>query len=279
MGRPGPVTRPGDVGEGHGAAPAIGAVSTYRERLYRAYLSTHLGAFRPTTPATLERDRRLHRALYRRFLPTSPTAPILEVGCGTGSFLHFLRREGYRNAHGIDLGEEQVTAARSLGIQEVERAEALTYLDQHLGAYDLIVALDVLEHFTKDEVLAFLDRVYRALRPGGRVLLKTPNGDCPYVSWIRYGDFSHETVFTPLSVRQVLRACGFTEIKVVPLEPPVHGLPSAARRLLWQAFKAAIRLYLLAEQGVTGSGVFTSNLCAVAQRPPAGRSSLDGTCP
>ncbi len=241
-------------------------MSAYRERLYRAYLSTHLGTFRQATQAALERDRRAFRSLYRRFLPPSPEAAILEVGCGTGSFLHFLRLEGYRNVHGIDLGEEQVAAARSLGIQEVEQAEALAYLEEHPEAYDLIVALDVVEHFHKKEVLEFLDRVHRALRPGGRVLLRTPNGDSPYASWIRYGDFSHEVLFTPLSIRQVMRTCGFTEIEVTPLEPPVHGVPSAGRWIVWQAFKAVIRLYFLAEQGTPGSGVFTSNLCAVGRK-------------
>ena len=239
----------------------------YRERLYRAYLSTHLGTYRPVTRTGLERDRQLFRALYRMFLPASKDAQILEVGCGTGSFLFFLREEGYRRIHGIDLGEEQVAQAHALGITEAETAEALTYLDQHADTYDLVVALDVLEHFTKDEALEFLDRVFRSLKSRGRILLRTPNADSPNASWIRYGDFTHETVYTPSSIRQVLRTAGFTEIQVAPLEPHVHGLPSAARWALWQAVKALIRFYLLIEQGVAGSGVFTANLCAVGQKP------------
>jgi len=239
----------------------------YRDRLYRAYLSTHLETYRPVTRAGLQRDRRLFRALYRRFLPASKDAQILEVGCGTGSFLFFLREEGYRRIRGIDLGEEQVARARGFGIMEAETAEALTYLEQHPETYDLIVALDVLEHFTKDEALEFLDRVYRALKTRGRILLRTPNADSPYASWIRYGDFTHEVVFTPSSIRQVLRAAGFAQIQVLPLEPYVHGVLSAVRWLLWQVVKSLIRLYSLVEQGAPGSGVFTANLCAVGQKP------------
>lgn len=159
--------------------------------------------------------------------------------------------------------------AHSLGITDVEMADASAYLASHAGAYDLIVAMDVLEHFPKSEVLRFLDLIHGALRPGGSLLLRTPNADSPFHSWIRYADFTHEVSFTPLSIRQVLRAAGFADIDVVPLEPYVHGPASALRWLLWKIVKQMIRLYLLIEQGTAGSGVFTANLCAVARRAPA----------
>jgi len=238
----------------------------YRARLYRAYLSTHFETYRPATPESMERDRRLFRALYRRFLPRSRDAEILEVGCGTGSFLAFLRDEGYRHVRGIDAGEEQVALARRLGVDAVEVADAMPYLARHREQYDFLAALDVIEHFTKDEVLEFLDLAHGALRPGGRLLLRTPNADSPFHSWIRYADFSHEVTFSPRSITQVLRVAHFTGVEVYPLEPYAHGLASAGRRFLWLGIKQLIRLYLLVEQGTAGSGVFTSNLCAVAEK-------------
>jgi 2-polyprenyl-3-methyl-5-hydroxy-6-metoxy-1,4-benzoquinol methylase len=258
---PNQVSQPGGI-----ALFSAGEARGYRDRLFRSYVSTHLGAYRPVTPAALERDRRLFAALYRRWLPSDRDAAILEVGSGSGSFLHFLRSEGYRRVHGIDLAEEQVALARSLGITDVEVADAPAYLAAHPGAYDLIVALDVIEHFPKDDVLPFLDRVHAALRPGGVVLLRTPNADSPFHSWIRYADFTHEVTFTPLSIRQVLRAAGFAGIEVRSLEPYVHGPASALRWLLWQAVTQVIRLYFLIEQGTAGSGVFTANLCATARK-------------
>lgn len=191
------------------------------------------------------------------------------MGCGSGSFLYFLRSEGYRRIRGIDIAAEQVALARRLGITDVEAADAFTFLAAHAGAYDLIVALDVVEHFPKDEVLRFLDLAHGALRPGGSLLLRTPNADSPFHSWIRYADFTHEVAFTPLSIRQVLRATGFTDVEVVPLEPYAHGPASALRWLLWKIVKQMIRLYLLIEQGTPGSGVFTANFCAVARRGAA----------
>jgi SAM-dependent methyltransferase len=223
----------------------------------------------------MERDRRLFAALYRRFLPQARDAEILEVGCGSGSFLHFLRSEGYTHVAGIDVAEEQVALARTIGIRGVEVASALPYLAGHPAGYDFIVALDVIEHFAKDEILDFLDGVYGALRRDGVLLLRTPNADSPFHSWIRYADFTHEVAFTPASIRQVLRAAGFTGIRVVPLEPYVHGPASAARWVLWKVLKQVIRFYLLVEQGTPGSGVFTSNLCAAA-RKSGGPADRDG---
>lgn len=241
----------------------------YRDRLFRAYVSTHLGTYRPVSPKAFDRDRRTFAALYRRFLPPNRDAEILEVGCGSGSFVHFLRSEGYRHVHGIDVAEEQVALAQTLGLTDVEAADAFTYLASHAGAYDLIVAMDVIEHFSKDDVMRFLDHSHQALRPGGALLVRTPNADSPFHSWIRYADFTHEVAFTPRSVQQVLRAAGFTDIRVVPLEPYVHGPASALRWLLWKVVKQLIRLYLLIEQGTPGSGVFTANLSAVARKGPA----------
>src|SRR5690349_7061935 len=111
-------------------------MSGYRDRLFHSYVSTHLGTYRPVGPEALERDRRLFSALYRRFLPARRDAEILEVGCGSGSFLHYLRSEGYQRVHGVDIAAEQVTLARSLGIEDVEAADALPYLAAHPAAYD-----------------------------------------------------------------------------------------------------------------------------------------------
>jgi 2-polyprenyl-3-methyl-5-hydroxy-6-metoxy-1,4-benzoquinol methylase len=140
-----------------------GETQGYRDRLFHAYVSTRVGTYRPADAAALERDRRLFAPLVRRFLPPNRDAEILEVGCGSGSFLDFLRREGYRRMHGIDVAPEQVRPARTLGIEDAELADAAAYLGARPDAYDLIVALDVIEHFPKDDV-PYVHGVASALR-------------------------------------------------------------------------------------------------------------------
>lgn len=239
----------------------------YRRRFYESYVSGYLGTYRPISKEAFERDRWVYQRLFGRLLPGGKDAQILEIGCGYGSFLHFLQQEGYRNVRGIDLSDEQVRVARALGVRDVQTAEAGAYLQEHPQTFDLIAALDLLEHLTKEEVPAVLDAVFAALQPRGRLLLHVPNGDSPFASRLRYADFTHELVFTPSSIRQVLHASGFTDVHVFPVEPIAHGVASAVRWLLWKGIKQLIRLYLLVDQGVPGSGVFTANLVAVAHKP------------
>jgi SAM-dependent methyltransferase len=93
---------------------------------------------------------------------------VLDVGCGAGATTLTLRGSG--RVLGVDFGAEAVTAARGRGL-EVARMDAggLAVLD---GAFDVVVALDVLEHLDDDAAAA--RELHRALRSGGRLLVTVP---------------------------------------------------------------------------------------------------------
>ena len=69
----------------------------------------------------------------------------------------------------------------------------MAFLHARPQRFDLVTGLDIVEHFTKDEVLDFLDACREALRPGGRLVLQTPNGESPFGGAVRYGDFTTVT--------------------------------------------------------------------------------------
>jgi len=94
---------------------------------------------------------------------------ILDVGCGTGANLLMLSQ--YGNAEGVDISEDALAFCRERGLEQVKlgAAERLPYDD---GTFDLVTALDVVEHM--DDDLAGLREMRRVLRPGGRVLLFVP---------------------------------------------------------------------------------------------------------
>ena len=68
---------------------------------------------------------------------------ILDVGCGTGANLELLSRFG--RAEGVDVSEEALAFCRARGLENVRHgaAEKLPYED---GSFDLVTALDVVEH-------------------------------------------------------------------------------------------------------------------------------------
>jgi len=239
----------------------------YRERLYGEYINTHFSNLREISLPALEKHAATFRAYFRRLLPASKDAKIVDLGCGYGAFLYFLQKEGYRNARGVDISREQVEAARKMGMTNIYQGDLLEFLHNHPGEFECVTALDVMEHFSKENVLPLLRMAYRALKPGGFFIMHAPNGASPFFGAIRYGDFTHSLAFTKDSAIQVLTAAGFRDAQIYPTGPVVHGLPSAGRWAMWQVVRLLLQLYLLAETGSFGHHILTQNLIGVARRP------------
>jgi SAM-dependent methyltransferase len=166
----------------------------------------------------------------------------------------------------VDVSSEQVAIARSLGVDDILEMSADEHLRGRREEFDLVLAIDVLEHQCRDELLPLLDSIHAALRPGGQLLLQVPNADGPLGSRLRYADLTHEQAFTATSISQALRTCGFSRITVVPVDPAPHGLTSAARWALWHLIRAGIVAYLAVETGVVRGHILSQNLVAVADR-------------
>jgi cyclopropane fatty-acyl-phospholipid synthase-like methyltransferase len=181
---------------------------------------------------------------------------ILEVGCGWGRLLYFLKLRGYLDIQGVDISFEQVKIARQV-VENVTEGDAIQYLDSHPDSFNLIIGLDVIEHFKKEEVLLFLQACHKALRPNGRVILQTPNAESPWGMMHRYNDFTHEIAFNSNSLKRILELCGFKKIEVRQTGPVPHGVLSLGRYVIWKAIWVALALWNLAETGSIGSGIYT----------------------
>jgi SAM-dependent methyltransferase len=237
----------------------------YRARLYERYVSTRQPASAAGEGPAFS-DLYLGRVIRAHF-PADRGARILDLGCGSGALVHFARRAGYAHVRGVDISPEQVAEARRRGVEGVEQGDVMeTLRSLPDGALDVVVAFDVLEHFRRDEVLAFVDQVRRVLAPGGRWIIHVPNAESPFFGRIRYGDWTHETAFTRTSLHQLLTGSGFARVRCYEDAPVVHGLKSAVRFALWKAVRSALRVYLAAETGYTGDVVLSQNLLAVAER-------------
>ena len=99
---------------------------------------------------------------------TDRTPRILDVGCGTGGNLKLLSQFG--DAEGVDISADALAFCRERGLEvKAGAAEELPYED---GSFDLVTALDVVEHL--DDDVAGLREMRRVLRPGGRLLIFVP---------------------------------------------------------------------------------------------------------
>lgn len=241
----------------------------YRKRIYERYSEVHLhAAGHPPSLDDFRYQARVFGKTFGSLLPTDKSAAVFDMGCGNGAFVRFLREEGYANATGMDQDAAAISVASGLGVSGVSAGDALEHLRGVEGRYDCVVALDVVEHFRKDELFGLSDAVLRALKPGGVFLWRAPNGDGPFAGRVRYGDLTHELAFTKGSAWQWMRAAGFSDVECRPEEIAVTGLRSLLRAALWALFKPVIRLYLFAESYAQADAVLTANLIVRARKAP-----------
>lgn len=227
----------------------------YKSRFFESYVSTHVDFVESVSHKSFDIVAQGLQKNISRFLPKDKSASILDVACGEGHFLHFLQCKGYNRAKGIDLGDEQLKVARKLGVKNIKKGNLFENLKEYQSYFDLIGAFNIIEHFTKDEAVASLDLMHNALKPGGTLLVITPNILSLGGLWRTFGDFTHEIVFNPRNLSQLLRVCKFTNVEIYGFSPVAYDLRSRVRSICWKALKAILRFCFVIEYG-TGRSIW-----------------------
>jgi len=148
--------------------------------------------------------RRIIQSLVEKIRTTLPNAKpkILDVGCGTGANLKMLA--AYGSAEGVDISPQAVDFCRERGLDSVKLG-AIEHLPYESGSFELVTALDVVEHL--DDDVAGLREMRRVLRRDGRVLLFVP---AFMFLWGVQDDVSnHRRRYTLPSLLQAVEAAGF----------------------------------------------------------------------
>lgn len=140
---------------------------------------------------------------------------LADVGCGAGAFLETVR---HAVSEGIGIEPDSIMRA-SLAERGIE---AYPYASEAVsarpGSVDLAVSFATIEHVT--DPLGFLSDVRELLRPGGRVVLTTPNHDDLLLELAAesYRPFFYRTAhlhyFDARSLSAVLERAGFERVKV-----------------------------------------------------------------
>lgn len=240
-------------------------MSKFRERIYGHYVTTSGETSRLKSVADLDGRRPTMEHVVDSYFPSDKSSVIIDLGCGHGTLVHFARQRGYYAMRGVDVSAQQVALAARLGIEGVTEGDLSAALAaMPAESVDAIVAFDVIEHFTKDELIDFVDAVHRVLKKGGRWIIHAPNGASPFVGAIRYGDFTHELAFTRSSLEQLMLASGFSHLDCHECAPRVHGVKSTVRVVAWKLARLALKFIEAAETGeLRGDSLLTRNLYAV----------------
>jgi len=239
--------------------PACKHSELYRERMYARYAEVQAPDWIKRDDAAERIAQRGHLRRLRGWLPSSRDAWVLDLGCGAGELLSALKASGYRNALGVDAGPQQAALAEQRGLSII-RADLRDYLRTTDQTFDLVLAFDVIEHFRKNEVLDMLDLIHARLNPGGSLILQTPNAASVWAAEYRYGDLTHEVLFTPGSLASTLSLASFSHFQVREVAPYVHGVRSAVRWALCRMIWTGCAIWHLAETGSLCGGVYSRNM-------------------
>ena len=235
----------------------------------RYYLKWH-----PDSPQHREAMCYYYHRLLQGHLPKKRETKILDAGCGMGFAMSALQQWGYTNVEGFDTDKNQVALAKKASLSVWWAENAISFLQKKVGAVDLVLCLDVLEHVPKSGQLAFASAIRQTLSPGGRAIFSVPNANSALAARWRYNDWTHETSFTEHSIDFLLFNAGFAQIKVLPSEfsirPRFSWVPRRSM-LLWyllRFFRFLRRAEMIAELGPEQGWTIplSLNLLVVADR-------------
>ena len=143
-----------------------------------------------------------------RWVPTD--AHVLEVGAGYCGWINAVR-----GARKVAVEEWPDVARHASQSVEAVVLDASTGLSRFADAsFDLVLASNVIEHFEPDAAAALVGEIVRLLRPGGRLIVIQPNFRYAYRYY--FDDYTHRSMFTHVSLANLLRSRGFRMLRVEP---------------------------------------------------------------
>src|SRR5689334_8995946 len=200
-------------------------------------------------------------------LPVDLSARIIDVGCGWGQFLSWLRSRGYSSIQGIDLGTQQVAQCRKLGLVAEQVTDSAVFLAALPQQFDLVTMHHIIEHVETFEGLALLRSAYDSLRDNGRIIVQTPNMNATSANFSRYIEITHVTGYTDSSLAEALQLAGFKDVVVYGNRTGFRWQPKRLAWLALQKFSRLLwRLMLFAELGSDAPHTLAKNLYAIGTK-------------
>jgi 2-polyprenyl-3-methyl-5-hydroxy-6-metoxy-1,4-benzoquinol methylase len=213
---------------------------------------------RPTMLASrqaIRRGSRFWRVVERVPDLGRPRLRVADIGCGEGGLCAELKAAGWPSVFGSDLSRSRISRARKRQPDIEFHDRAFTECDIAEGSLDLVVMDNVVEHLPDPPTT--LRNVAQSLKPGGRLVLITPNmrsGQYRLLGrrWTaELSPHAHIFLFTAQALSRLVSMCGFAmetsgSFHLAPY--PVQEMIQQSRRgeykeAVWQAMNEAGALY------------------------------------
>jgi 2-polyprenyl-3-methyl-5-hydroxy-6-metoxy-1,4-benzoquinol methylase len=174
----------------------------------------------------------------------------LEIGYGNGSFITFLMNNDSK-VEGVEIQEPLLNAARANGISVQNSINAVQN-----GPYDLIVAFDVLEHLTIEQLKDLFQKCRTLLKEKGVMLFRFPNADSFAGLGSQNGDYTHITAIGQTKLQQLVEPFG---LKIERFESEIVY----PKNILVHAIRSCFRYLLMKGMGIGSAYYFSGNVVAL----------------
>lgn len=136
-------------------------------------------------PSLIRERLRVYQPFLSPLAAQKGDAQALDLGCGRGEWLEILEEAGL-SARGVDIDKGMLDIAhqKGLAVEQMEALPALKALPDNTLA--LVSAFHLIEHLPFDDIRELVTEAHRVLRPGGLLILETPNPENPLVSLVNF---------------------------------------------------------------------------------------------
>lgn len=151
----------------------------------------------------------------------------------------------------LEIQASLLEAAKKIGVPVQNSINDVT-----CGPYDLIVAFDVLEHLTVEELKSFFLKCKSLLKKDGAMLFRFPNAESFAGLGAQRGDFTHITAIAQTKLQQLIEPYGF---KIEKFE----GEIIYPKKIFVNAIRSVFRYILMKGMGVGSKHFFSTNVVAL----------------
>ncbi len=149
--------------------------------------------------------------------------PVLDIGCGRGEFLQACREAGIE-ARGFDINERSVADLQKRGLQATLAGIPECFEGVKHGSVGSVLAMHVVEHLPVEHLFALFAQAARVLRPGGLLMIETPNAESIAVSASDFWrDPTHLAPRHPAALTLLAREHGFSIDEIRAIHPLPEG--------------------------------------------------------
>src|SRR5262245_22491235 len=189
-----------------------------------------ISKFNPTnTPFDFTRYDALYEMdrikIIEALIPDGHEKHAIDIGCGPGYFSKVLSNKGWKTT-AIDTSSVNIESAKTYA-DETHAGDAISVLSEIPNScYDLAILLEVIEHMPKIHGQTLIEQASRVLKPGGKLIISTPNKLSPeglgeYYwgekvlgrNWNAW-DPTHVYIYSSWEIVRVLKAAGLVRDKI-----------------------------------------------------------------